>query len=87
MILDTDERRSYDKMFETFNTEGWSIIRQRFVDMFNQGNNIFAIPDEKTFWQQRGSLGMLQVFVELEDVVKSELENLENQVEEDFDND
>ena len=30
---------------------------------------------------------MLQVFVELEDVVKSELENLENQVEEDFDND
>jgi|TARA_R100000093_G_scaffold70044_2_gene42673 hypothetical protein len=87
MTLDIDERQNYDKMFETFNTEGWSLIQARFAEMFNQGNNIFTIPDEKTFWQQRGSLGMLQVFIELEDVVKSELEHLENQVEEDFDND
>ena len=72
--MDIDERKDYDKMFETFATEGWKLLQKRFLEMFNNANNLFAIADEKAFWQQRGSLGMLQFFIELESVVTGELE-------------
>jgi hypothetical protein len=72
-----DERQNYDKMFETFSTEGWKLLQKRFVEMFNESNNLFSVPDEKMFWQQRGSLGMLQFFIELETVVTNERDQAE----------
>ena len=46
--------------------------------MFNQQNNILNIQDEKTFWQQRGALGMLHLMIEFESVLKNELEQAED---------
>jgi hypothetical protein len=42
--------------------------------MYEQQNNIMSIADEKSFWQQRGSLGMLHLIIELESVLEGELE-------------
>ena len=79
--IDVDTHKIYDEMFGTLNTEGWKHIRQRLVEMFNQQNNVLAIGDEKTFWQQRGSLGMLHLIIEFEDVLKKELEQGEEDAE------
>lgn len=69
-----EERQIYDKMFETLATEGWGLIRERLVEMYDQQNNVMAIADEKGFWQQRGALGMLHLIIELESVFERELE-------------
>jgi hypothetical protein len=42
--------------------------------MFNNQNNVLAIGDEKAFWQMRGSLGMLHLMIEFENVLQAELE-------------
>tara|TARA_Y100000401_G_C8305205_1_gene216492 strand:+ start:769 stop:1029 length:261 start_codon:yes stop_codon:yes gene_type:complete len=81
--MDITERQNYEKMFVTFDTEGWRLLRERFIEMFNTSNNLFVISDEKAFWQTRGSLGMLQFFIELEDIVKNELEQAEKDETED----
>ena len=69
-----EDKQIYDKMFETLATEGWGLIRERLVEMYEQQNNIMSIADEKSFWQQRGSLGMLHLIIELESVLEGELE-------------
>ena len=51
--------------------------------MFNQQNNVLNIPDEKLFWQQRGSLGMLHLMIDLEQVIKTEVDQIEQQEEDD----
>ena len=76
--MDKEVQESYDKMFDTLSSEGWEIIRQRLIDMFNQQNNLLNIQDEKTFWQQRGALGMLHLMIEFESVLKNELEQAED---------
>jgi hypothetical protein len=72
-----EEKQIYDKMFETLSTEGWELIRERLVEMYNQQNNILSIGDEKGFWQQRGALGMLHLMIDLEAVFERELEQSE----------
>ena len=81
--MDIETRKPYDKIFETLNTEGWGLIQTRLVDMFNQQNNVLNIPDEKLFWQQRGSLGMLHLMIDLEQVIKTEVDQIEQQEEDD----
>jgi|TARA_R100001594_G_scaffold15475_10_gene32471 hypothetical protein len=76
--MDSEIRQSYDKMFNTLSTEGWQIIRERLIEMFNQQNNLLSIPDEKTFWQQRGAIGMLHLMIEFETVLKNELDQAED---------
>ena len=76
--MDKEVQESYDKMFDTLSTEGWGIIRQRLLEMFAQQNNLLNIQDEKTFWQQRGALGMLHLMIEFESVLKNELEQAED---------
>lgn len=79
--MDKEVQESYDKMFDTLSSEGWEIIRQRLIDMFNQQNNLLNIQDEKTFWQQRGALGMIHLMIEFENVLKNELEQAEQNAE------
>tara|TARA_R100000005_G_scaffold96612_1_gene85131 strand:+ start:688 stop:927 length:240 start_codon:yes stop_codon:yes gene_type:complete len=79
--MDKDTQQSYDKMFDTLATEGWGIIRQRLLEMFAQQNNLLNIQDEKTFWQQRGALGMLHLMIEFENVLKNEVEQAEQNAE------
>ena len=81
--MDIETRKTYDKIFETLNTEGWGLIQTRLVDMFNQQNNVLNIPDEKLFWQQRGSLGMLHLMIDLEQDIKTEVDQIEQQEEDD----
>ena len=81
--MNIEERQNYDKMFETFSTEGWKLLQKRFVEMLTEANNLFSISDEKMFWQQRGSLGMLQFFIELEAVVTNERDQAESEEVED----
>ena len=76
--MEADIKKNYDEMFDTLSSEGWQLIRQRLIDMFNQQNNIQNIQDEKTFWQQRGALGMLHLMIEFESVLKNELEQAED---------
>ena len=76
--MDSEIRQSYDKMFNTLSTEGWQIIRERLIEMFNQQNNLLSIPDEKTFWQHRGAIGMLHLMIEFETVLKNELDQAED---------
>jgi hypothetical protein len=71
-MMDTEEILKYEKMFETLHSEGWDLIRNRLVEMFNAQNNILAIGDEKSFWQARGSLGMLHLIIEFEDALRAE---------------
>jgi hypothetical protein len=79
--MDKEVQESYDKMFDTLSTEGWGIIKQRLLEMFAQQNNLLNIQDEKTFWQQRGSLGMLHLMIEFENVLRNELEQAEQNAE------
>ena len=79
--MDKEVQESYDKMFDTLSTEGWGIIRQRLLEMFAQQNNLLNIQDEKTFWQQRGALGMLHLMIEFENVLKNEIEQAEENAE------
>tara|TARA_R100000152_G_C6696518_1_gene126930 strand:- start:408 stop:647 length:240 start_codon:yes stop_codon:yes gene_type:complete len=79
--MDKEVQESYDKMFDTLSSEGWGIIKQRLIDMFNQQNNLLNIQDEKTFWQQRGALGMIHLMIEFENVLKNELEQAEQNAE------
>ena len=79
--MDKEVQESYDKMFDTLSTEGWGIIKQRLLEMFAQQNNLLNIQDEKTFWQQRGALGMIHLMIEFENVLKNELEQAEQNAE------
>ena len=79
--MDKEVQESYDKMFDTLSTEGWGIIKQRLLEMFAKQNNLLNIQDEKTFWQQRGALGMLHLMIEFENVLKNELEQAEQNAE------
>ena len=79
--MDKEVQESYDKMFDTLSTEGWGIIKQRLLEMFAQQNNLLNIQDEKTFWQQRGALGMIHLMIEFETVLKNELEQAEQNAE------
>ena len=79
--MDKEVQESYDKMFDTLSSEGWGIIKQRLLEMFAQQNNLLNIQDEKTFWQQRGSLGMLHLMIEFENVLRNELEQAEQNAE------
>jgi|TARA_Y100000296_G_C5173856_1_gene258858 hypothetical protein len=72
-----EDRQRYNKMFETLSTEGWNLIRERLVEMYEQQNNIMSIADEKGFWQQRGALGVLNLIIELEAVFEAEVEQAE----------
>jgi len=72
--VDNSEIQKYEKMIETLHSEGWDLIRNRLIEMFNNQNNVLAIGDEKAFWQMRGSLGMLHLMIEFENVLKAELE-------------
>jgi hypothetical protein len=51
--------------------------------MFNAQNNILAIGDEKSFWQARGSLGMLHLIIEFEDALRAETAQ-EEEIEDDL---
>jgi len=75
--MDIDTKQNYNKMLDTLGTEGWGIIRERLIEMFNQQNNLLSISEEKTFWQQRGALGMLHLIIEFEEVLKNELAQAE----------
>ena len=75
--MDRDLKQKYTKMFETLSTEGWTLIRERLVEMYEQQNNLMSIADEKGFWQQRGALGALHLIIELEAVFESEVEQAE----------
>ena len=79
--MDKEVQESYDKMFDTLSTEGWGIIKQRLLEMYAQQNNLLNIQDEKTFWQQRGALGMLHLMIEFENVLRNELEQAEQNAE------
>ena len=79
--MDKEVQESYDKMFDTLSTEGWGIIKQRLLEMFAQQNNLLNIQDEKTFWQQRGALGMLHLMIEFKNVLKNEVEQAEQNAE------
>jgi|TARA_R100000084_G_scaffold100565_1_gene55264 hypothetical protein len=79
--MDKEVQESYDKMFDTLSTEGWGIIKQRLLEMYAQQNNLLNIQDEKTFWQQRGALGMIHLMIEFETVLKNELEQAEQNAE------
>jgi len=79
--MDREVQESYDKMFDTLSTEGWGIIKQRLLEMYAQQNNLLNIQDEKTFWQQRGALGMIHLMIEFETVLKNELEQAEQNAE------
>ena len=79
--MDKEVQESYDKMFNTLSTEGWGIIKQRLLEMYAQQNNLLNIQDEKTFWQQRGALGMIHLMIEFETVLKNELEQAEQNAE------
>ena len=79
--MDKEVQESYDKMFDTLSTEGWGIIKQRLLEMYAQQNNLLNIQDEKTFWQQRGALGMIHLMIEFETVLQNELEQAEQNAE------
>ena len=79
--MDREVQESYDKMFDTLSTEGWGIIKQRLLEMYAQQNNLLNIQDEKTFWQQRGALGMIHLMIEFETVLKNEIEQAEQNAE------
>ena len=79
--MDKEVQESYDKMFDTLSTEGWGIIKQRLLEMYAQQNNLLNIQDEKTFWQQRGALGMIHLMIEFETVLKNEIEQAEQNAE------
>ena len=79
--MDKEVQESYDKMFDTLSTEGWGIIKQRLLEMYAQQNNLLNIQDEKTFWQQRGALGMIHLMIEFENVLRNELEQAEQNAE------
>ena len=79
--MDKEVQESYDKMFDTLSTEGWGITKQRLLEMYAQQNNLLNIQDEKTFWQQRGALGMIHLMIEFETVLKNELEQAEQNAE------
>lgn len=87
--MDMSEQHKYDTMFSTLSTEGWGILRDRLLEMYTQQNNVLSIPDEKIFWQQRGSLSMLHFMIEIEQVLQNELAqiNAEEKEEEDNSND
>ena len=72
--MDNSEIQKYEKMIETLHSEGWDLIRNRLIEMFNNQNNVLAIGDEKAFWQMRGSLGMFHLMIEFENVLQAELE-------------
>jgi len=80
--VDNSEIQKYEKMIETLHSEGWDLIRNRLIEMFNNQNNVLAIGDEKAFWQMRGSLGMLHLMIEFENVLQAELEGA-NEVQSD----
>tara|TARA_R110000824_G_scaffold281420_1_gene469704 strand:+ start:165 stop:431 length:267 start_codon:yes stop_codon:yes gene_type:complete len=86
-MMDTEEILKYEKMFEALHSEGWGLIRERLVDMFNAQNNVLAISDDKSFWQARGALGMLHLIIEFESALKAETASAENEAEEEFAND
>ena len=31
-LMDITERQNYEKMFVTFDTEGWRLLRERFIE-------------------------------------------------------
>ena len=72
--MDNSEIQKYEKMIETLHSEGWDLIRNRLIEMFNNQNNVLAIGDEKAFWQMRRSLGMLHLMIEFENVLQAEVE-------------
>ena len=45
--MDNSEIQKYEKMIETLHSEGWDLIRNRLIEMFNNQNNVLAIGDEK----------------------------------------
>ena len=77
--MDNSEIQKYEKMIETHHSEGWDLIRNRLIEMFNNQNNVLAIGDEKAFWQMRGSLGMLHLMIEFENVLQAELEGADEE--------
>ena len=68
-------------MFDTLSSEGWQVIRERLLEMFAQQNNLVNIQDEKTFWQQRGAIGMLHLMIEFETVLRNEVQQAEENAE------
>jgi hypothetical protein len=79
--MDKEVQQNYDKMFDTLSSEGWQIIRERLLEMFAQQNNLLNIQDEKTFWQQRGAIGMLHLMIEFETVLRNEVQQAEENAE------
>jgi hypothetical protein len=79
--MDKEVQQNYDKMFDTLSSEGWQVIRERLLEMFAQQNNLLNIQDEKTFWQQRGAIGMLHLMIEFETVLRNEVQQAEENAE------
>ena len=79
--MDKEVEQNYDKMFDTLSSEGWQVIRERLLEMFAQQNNLLNIQDEKTFWQQRGAIGMLHLMIEFETVLRNEVQQAEENAE------
>jgi hypothetical protein len=77
--MDIAEQYKYDTMFSTLSTEGWGILKDRLLEMYTQQNNVLSIPDEKIFWQQRGSLSMLHFMIEIEQVLQNEVIQINSQ--------
>jgi hypothetical protein len=85
-MLTIQQRREYDDMFNTLQSDGWKYIQKRFTEAYDLQNDLMSLPDERTLHLAQGRLLTLGQFINLEDLLKAEMTQAELDSDDDGEN-
>ena len=85
-MLTIQQRREYDDMFNTRQSDGWKYIQKRFTEAYELQNDLMSLPDERTLHLAQGRLLTLGQFINLEELLKAEMTQAELDSEDDGEN-
>lgn len=74
--MDNDKEILEDRL-NLFQLDSWRTLQQELTELAESLEKVYDIDNEKTLFERRGQVGILNMIINLEDSTKHALDNLE----------
>lgn len=74
--MDNDKEILEDRL-NLFQLDSWRTLQQELTELAESLEKVYDIDNEKTLFERRGQVGILNMIINLEDSTKHALDNLD----------
>ena len=71
------DREILEQRLDMIQHDGWRVLVEEYTELAESLEKIYDIEDEKNLHQRRGQVGMLNMFITLEQATKIALDQLD----------